>query len=189
LLSKIKDTVVVIDYPGPLPYTTSGGILFGNFLNGNVDEFDLNVPWTPFTRYADMLYPEKEPMHGGKLPPPNPAIKALVINYCSKGYPGVFFPQQLPTLVVGAQADLFAGCPQNTKFMSFALKVDDLKKAIEFGMHFGKTKNILTFDGAMGGFNVNAPMAELMRKLAPEVSKEVEEKLMPMWLSQRGVSL
>ncbi len=54
LLSKIKDVVLIIDYPGPLPYTTAGGILYGNFLNANVDEYDLDVPFPPYTRYADL---------------------------------------------------------------------------------------------------------------------------------------
>ena len=103
LLSSIEDAILIIDYPGPLPYTTSGGILFGNFLNANVDELDLRVPFTPFTRYTDMLYPGERPLKENYLPPPNPAIKMLVINYCSKGYPGTFFAQQLPTLVVWEQ--------------------------------------------------------------------------------------
>src|SRR5680860_939306 len=91
LLSHLKEVILVIDYPGPVPYTTAGGILFGNFLNANVDEFDLDVAFVPFTRYTDMLYPGERPLHNGKLPPPNPAIKALIINYSSKGYPGTFF--------------------------------------------------------------------------------------------------
>src|SRR5680860_1182989 len=84
LLSHLKEVILVIDYPGPVPYTTAGGILFGNFLNANVDEFDLDVAFVPFTRYTDMLYPGERPLHNGKLPPPNPAIKALIINYSSK---------------------------------------------------------------------------------------------------------
>jgi hypothetical protein len=86
-LSSIKDAILIIDYPGPIPYTTTGGILFGNFLNATCDEFDLDVDYPPFTRYTDMLYPENEPICGReKVRPPNPAIKSLIINYCSKGY-------------------------------------------------------------------------------------------------------
>lgn len=62
LLSRIKDAILIIDYPGPIPYTTAGGILFGNFLNGIVDEFDLDQPFPPFTRYTDMLYPSPTPL-------------------------------------------------------------------------------------------------------------------------------
>ncbi len=188
LLSKIKDVVVVLDYPGPFPYTTAGGVLFGNLLNANVDEFDLDVPFPPFNRYTDMLYPGETPLYKGELPRPNPAVKALVINYCSKGYPGTFFAQQLPTLVVGAQADLLANCEQNTTFMDYAVKVKDLEQGIGFARRFAKTANVLAFDGAIGGFNVSAPLAEKLLQLAPAVDREVDEVLMPRWLKQRGLA-
>lgn len=188
LLSKIEDTILVIDYPGPIPYTTAGGILFGNFLNANVDEFNLDIPFTPFTRYTDMLYPGDVPLNKGSIPPPNPAIKALIINYCSKGYPSTFFAQQLPTLVVGAQADLLSNCEQNTNFMNYAVKVENLRKALDFALRFSKTDNVLAFDGAVGGFNVSQSLAEKLWRLAPVVSREVNETLMPMWLKQRGLA-
>jgi hypothetical protein len=187
LLGRIEDVILIIDYPGPIPYTTAGGILFGNFLNANVDEFDLDIPFTPFTRYTDMLYPGPTPLRQGVLPPPNPAIKALIINYCSKGYPGTFFAQQLPTLVVGPQADVFRGCEQNTLFMDFAVEVENLRKAVEFARKFAKTDNILVFDGAVGGFNVSEALAGYMHKLAPIIAEEVDGRLMPRWLRQRGI--
>jgi hypothetical protein len=185
LLGRVNEIILAIDYPGPIPYTTAGGILFGNFLNANVDEFDLSIPFTPFTRYTDMLYPSRTPLK--KLPPPNPAIKVLIINYASKGYPSTFFAQQLPTLVVGPQADLLAGCEQNTLFMDYALRVDSLQKAVEFAKGVTGTDKILAFDGAVGGFNVSEPMAREMQRLAPEVAQEVDRVLMPMWLKQRGI--
>ena len=132
LLSRINNLILVIDYPGPIPYSTAGGILFANFLNANVDGFDLDVCFTPFTRYTDMLYPGVTPLKRGILPPPNPAIKALVINYASKGYPSTFFSQQLPTLVVGAQGDLMRGCEQNAAFMDYAIQVEDLTQSRRF---------------------------------------------------------
>lgn len=187
LLSRINKLILIIDYPGPIPYTTAGGILFGNFLNANVDEFDLNVPFTPFTRYTDMLYAGIRPLKEGVLPPPNPAIKALIINYSSKGYPSTFFAQQLPTLVVGAQADLLQGCEQNTHFMDYALRVDDLPKAVDFAKRTTQAENILVFDGVVGGFNLSEPLAEEIHRLAPEVSREVDQVLMPKWLRQRGI--
>jgi hypothetical protein len=188
LLSKLSGVIVILDYPGPIPYTTAGGILFGNFLNATIDEFDLDLPFPPFTRYSDMLYASTTPVCGeGVLPPPNPAIKALIVNYASKGYPSTFFAQQLPTLVVGAQADLFRGCEQNARFMDYAIKVGSLAKALNFARQFGKTDHVLVFDGASGGFNVSESLAESLRKWAPEVADEVEHKLMPKWLRQRGI--
>ncbi|RJX32538.1 MAG: hypothetical protein C4525_10685 [Desulfarculus sp.] len=187
LLSSIDSAILIIDYPGPIPYTTTGGILFGNFLNANIDEFDLDKPFTAFTRYTDMLYPDVKPLVEGEVPPPNPAIKCLILNYCSKGYPSTFFAQQLPTLIVGAQADLLANDEQNARFMEYAVKVENLPKAVAFARKCGRTDNILIFDGAVGGFNVSQALLETMQRLAAQVSRKVDQELMPMWLKQRGI--
>ncbi len=187
LLAAIDKVILVIDYPGPIPYTTSGGILFGNFLNANVDEFDLSKSFTPFNRYTDMLYPGRTPLVGGVLPPPNPAIKALILNYSSKGYPATFFAQQIPTMVIGEQAELLRNDEQNACFMDFALKVDHLPQAVDFARKFSGTDNVLVFDGSVGGFNVSTSLAEEMFRLAPRVSAEVDGQLMAKWLKQRGI--
>jgi hypothetical protein len=187
LLGSIEKAILIIDYQGPIPYTTTGGILFGNFLNANVDEFDLSQPFTPFTRYTDMLYTDDGPLAADKLPPPNPAIKALILNCCNKGYPSTFFAQQLPTLVVGDQADFLTNCEQNTLFMNYAVKTESLQKAVAFAKLFTGTDNILAFDGAVGGLNVSRSMAETMLLLAPAIAKRVDEELMDKWLTQRGI--
>lgn len=188
LLNCIGEVILIIDYPNSIPYTTAGGILFCNFLNANVDELDLDIPFTPFNRYTDMLYPSMTPLYQGSLlPPPNPDIKALIVNYCLKGYPGTFFAQQLPTLVVGAQANLLRGCVQNLTFMDYAIQVENLKKAVEFARRFAGTDCVLAFDGAAGGLNVSLSLAERVLRLAPEVSEKVDRELMPRWLTQRGL--
>ena len=134
-----------------------------------------------------MVYPGARPLKEDVLPPPNPSIKALIINYCSKGYPSTFFAQQLPTIVIGAQGDLFRGCEQNTMFMDNVVEAKGLRSAVDFVKRISGTENILVFDGAVGGFNVSEPLAEEMLKLAPEVTREVDQVLMPMWLEQRGI--
>jgi len=187
LLSSIREAILIIDYPGPIPYTTAGGILFGNFLNATVDEFDLSKPFTPFTRYTDMLYTDVAPLAADVLPPPNPAIKALILNYFSKGYPSTFFAQQLPTLAVGAQADFIADCEQNTRFMDYAVKIENLEKTVAFARLITKTNNILIFDGAVGGFNVSEPLAQALFGMAPGISRRVDGELMNKWLKQRGI--
>ncbi len=186
LLGSIEQAILIIDYPGPIPYTTAGGLLFGNFLNANVDELDLRK-LVPFTRYTNMLYPGEEPLVSGVLPPPNPAIKALIVNYCSKGYPSTFFAQRLPTMAVGAQADLLEQDEQNAQFMDYAMKVENLPKAVAFARSFAKTGNVLLFDGAVGGFNVSQSMSEAMHQLAPQISTKVDNELMPLWLKQRNI--
>ncbi len=81
LLGRLQETVVIIDYPGPLPYTTAGGLLFGNFINASVDEFDLRIPFPPYNRYSDMLVdPEGVLRKEKNLAPLNPAVRALIIN-------------------------------------------------------------------------------------------------------------
>ncbi len=188
LLGRIKGAIVIIDYPGPIPYTTSGGLLFGNFLNASVDEFDLKIPFPPYNRYSDMLVdPGGKLMKERNLLPLNPAIRALIINYCSKGFPCISFAQQLPTLVVDRQADFLRNCEQNYGFMDHALQVEGLRKAVDMARRFTRVENILVFDGAVAGFNVSESLAEEMRRLAPEVSQEVDQFLMPMWLKQRGI--
>ncbi len=188
LLGRLKEAIVIIDYPGPLPYTTSGGLLFGNFINASVDEFDLRIPFPPYNRYSDMLVdPGGILMKERNLPPLNPAIRALIINYCSKGFPCVSFAQQLPTLVVDKQADFLRNCEQNAGFMDYALQVEDLAKAVDMARRLTRTENILVFDGAVAGFNVSESLANEMRRLAPEVSREVDQTLMPLWLRQRGI--
>jgi len=188
LLGRLKEAIVIIDYPGPIPYTTSGGLLFGNFLNASVDEFDLKIAFPPYNRYSDMLVdPGGTLMKERNLPSLNPAIKALIINYCSKGFPCVSFAQQLPTLVVDKQADFLRNCEQNSNFMDYALQAEDLRKAVDIARRFARTEKILVFDGAVAGFNVSEPLAEEMKRVAPEVSREVDQVLMPMWLQQRGI--
>lgn len=51
------------------------------------------------------------------------------------------------------------------------------------------TKKVLIFAGAMGGINVSEPLAELLLKKAPTVSRRVDEVLLPKWLRQRGVTI
>jgi len=188
LLSSIDEVIIVMDYPGPAPYTTAGGILFGNILNATVDEFDLDVGLPPFTRYSDMLYDKKGKPILKDMPPPNPAIKMLIINYCSRGYPGTFFAQQIPTIVVGPMADLLAACEQNPEFMKYALRADNLDAAMAFARRVTGVSNVLAFDGAQGGYNASESLIEFLKREAPRVSEKVDRILMPKWLKQRGLA-
>jgi hypothetical protein len=43
------------------------------------------------------------------------------------------------------------------------------------------------FDGSFGSINLSPSMAEFMLKKAPEVSRNVDEELLPKWLRQRGI--
>lgn len=82
---------------------------------------------------------------------------------------------------------MFADDEQNARFMEYAVRVELLPKAVAFARKFADTDNILIFDGAVGGFNVSQPLAESMQRMAPQVSRQVDQELMAMWLKQRGI--
>jgi hypothetical protein len=124
------------------------------------------------------------------ISPVNPAIKAMVINYAWGGYPSVFWAKMIPTIVVGEwQADVFRRDPQNIEFMKHAVVAEDLETAIEFAMKIAGTDKIIVFDGAPGAINVSESLAEELVEKAPEVDREVEQKLLPKWCKQRGIKL
>jgi hypothetical protein len=66
---------------------------------------------------------------------------------------------------------------------------DDLKNAVDFVNRASGTSDIIVFDGAVGGFNLTAPLADLLRSRASTVEEEVERHLLPKWCEQRGLKL
>lgn len=109
-------------------------------------------------------------------------------NYAFIGYPSEFFAAKVPTVVVGSeQADLFRHDPQSTMYMNHAVVADDLGTALEFATRVTGTDKVLIFDGATGGINMSESLADLLMQVAPEVSRRVDDELLPMWLRQRGM--
>ena len=51
----------------------------------------------------------------------------------------------------------------------------------------GRTDKVLVFDGSYVRLTVSPTMAEFLKQRAPEVSRRVDEELLPMWLRQRGL--
>ncbi|MEM4032786.1 MAG: hypothetical protein QXV53_05765 [Zestosphaera sp.] len=189
LLGKIDECIVVLDYRAPIPYTFAGGIIFANFTGANIDLFDLDNPLPPYTWYTEAYYDEHDRPLIPEVPPVNPAIKALVINYAWKGYPSVFWAKALPVIIVGReQAELFYRDPQNTMFLKHAVVAEDLEAAMNFAYKIAKTDKVLIFDGVFGAINMSRSLAEYLIEKAPEAEKEVEEYLLPKWLKQRGIS-
>jgi hypothetical protein len=192
LLGKIKDSIVIVDSPAPLSYTFGAGVIFSNFCTANIDLFDLEIPLPGFGRYAESYYDETRKPITKDVPPLNPAIKMLIINHCWRGYPGEFFAEHIPTVVVSnAMAELLRSDShtQGPGFMNHAVTADDLETAMDFAKNATKTRNILVFDGASGGLNVSKPLAEFLLDRAPEVSKRIDKELMPKWLRQRGMKV
>lgn len=189
LLGKIDEAIPVLDFCCPVPYVFSGGVIYANFTSANIDLFDLDMPLPSYTWYTEAYYDEDEKPMIPEIPPPNPAIKACVMNYAWVGYPSVFWSKHTPTIVVGEwHKKLFDEDSQNAEFMKYVKGVvPDLDTAMDHAYKLAKTDKVIIFDGAAGGINCSESLAELLMEKAPEVNREVEEKLMPKWIRQRGI--
>ena len=189
LLGKIDECIVILDCPGPVPYTFGGGLIFGNFISASVDQFDIDAPLTPYSFYTEMSYDKNGRAISDGIPPCNPAIKTIVNNYSFKGYPSTFFAEQMPTVVVGKKmADLFYNCPQNPEYMSHALSADSLDAAMKFAYRSTGTKKVIIFDGAREGINASYALIDYLLEWAPKITNEIIEKDLPKWLKQRGIN-
>ncbi|MFB3886543.1 MAG: hypothetical protein ACE144_15055 [Thermodesulfobacteriota bacterium] len=190
LLKEIDQCIVLLDGPYPIGYMKGGGIVFDNFAGLSVDEFDLDHGWPPFSRYTEMFFDEQGQPLLKEIPPLNPAIKWMVNNYCFIGLPCTFFAQHIPTIVVGRPlTDLINSCPQNPLYMRYAVTAEGLEEAVRFAMKRAGTSNLIAFDGAVGGFNLTEPLAELLRSKAPGIEDRVETELLPKWCRQRNLRM
>jgi hypothetical protein len=72
--------------------------------------------------------------------------------------------------------------------MSHAVQADNLKAAIKFAYRATGTRNVIIFDGAMGGLNASTELIQFLIANAPKIEETVERDLMPKWLHQRGLS-
>ncbi|MPM67501.1 hypothetical protein SDC9_114424 [bioreactor metagenome] len=77
----------------------------------------------------------------------------------------------------------------NIEYMTHAVVAKTTESAMNFAYKTAGTDKVIIFDGAMGGLNCSESLADLLIAKAPEVSKEVEEILMPKWFRQRGVDM
>ncbi|MDA8235655.1 MAG: hypothetical protein M0Z31_12815 [Clostridia bacterium] len=190
LFGEIDECIAVLDFPCPVVYVFAAGVIYANFAGANTDLYDLDTALPAYTWYTEAFYGKRGKPLLDEIPRVNPAIKMCVHNYAWTGYPSAFFSEHIPTVVVGQeQADHFNMDPQNLTYMKHAMVAEDLKAAMEFAYKVTGTNKAVIFDGAMGGINVSKPLAEFLLKKAPEVSKRVDEELLPKWLRQRGVIL
>jgi hypothetical protein len=190
LLKEVDQCVVILDGPYPIGYMRAAGIVFDNFMDLSIDEFDLDIGWPPFSRYSEMYFdPQGVPLLK-EIPSLNPSVKWIVNNYCFIGYPSTFFSQHCPTIVIGQHlANLINSCPQNPSFMRYSVMAERLDDAMEFATRASGTSNILIFDGAVGGFNLTQALADLLKARAPAAEEKVEKDLLPKWCQQRNLNL
>jgi hypothetical protein len=190
LFGEIDECIVALDFPCPVVYVFSAGVIYANFAGANTDLFDLEAPLPPYTWYTEAFYGRKGIPLLPDIPLLNPAVKMCVHSYAWTGYPSAFFSEHIPTVVVGqAQADLFNRDPQNLTYMKHAVLSEGTEAAIDFARKVAGTEKILIFDGAPGGINLSKPLADLLLEKAPAVNRRVEQELMPKWRAQRGVNL
>jgi len=190
LFGKIDECIAVLDFPCPVPYVFSAGVIYANFVGANRDLYDLDDPLPPYTWYTEAFYGKHNRPLLSETPLMNPAIKMCVHNYAWVGYPSEFFARHIPTVVVGEeQGNLFDTDSMNIGYMDHALTARSTEQAMDFARKMTGTDKIIIFDGAMGGVNVSESLAKLLVEKAPEVSKEVDEVLLPKWLRQRGVDM
>jgi hypothetical protein len=188
LFGEIDECIAALDFPCPVVYVFSAGVIYANFVGANTDLFDLESPLPAYTWYTEAFYGKKGRPLLPDIPLLNPAVKMCVHSYAWTGYPSAFFSEHIPTVVVGqAQADIFNRDPQNLNYMKHAVLSDSTESAMEFARKVTGTEKVLIFDGAPGGINVSKPLRDLFLAKAPEVNRRVEEEMIPKWLKQRGV--
>ncbi len=190
LFGEIDECIAVLDFPCPVPYVFSAGVIYANFIGANTDLYDLNNPLPGYTWYTEAFYRKNGKPILEEIPSLNSAIKACVHNYAWLGYPSAFLSEYIPTIVVGhEQSELFDTDPLNMKYMDYATEIKTLEGAMNFAYRTTGTDKVIIFDGAMSGINVSESLAKYLIEKAPIVSKRVDEELLPKWLKQRGVDM
>jgi hypothetical protein len=183
LFAEIKECVVVLDATGEPRYMIGGGMSFGNATEAELDLFDLEI--MPVSLGFGIY--ERTP-GAPKAKAVNPALKALVVNHCWLGVPQLELATHVPTLVVGEDmARLLRDDPMNHDFMRHCVTADNLEAAMTFAKAIAGTDQVMAFDGAFGNMTVSPSLARLLADRAPEVSRRVDQELMPKWLRQRGI--
>jgi hypothetical protein len=182
LCEEIKECIAVLDATGEPRYMIGGGMTFGNLTEAELDLFDLDV--IPVS-LGYGLY-EKQP-GAPKAKSVNPAIKALVLNHAWLGVPQLELATHIPTIVVGQDfAEILGADPMNHDFMKHTVTAENLETAMDFAYRIAHTDKVYVFDGCFGAMTCSPSLAEYLMEKAPEVSRRVDQELMPKWLRQRG---
>ncbi len=183
LFAEIEDVIAILDATGEPRYMIGGGMTFGNATEAELDLFDLDI--MPVSLGFGIY---NRPPHQPPASAVSPALKALVINHMWLGVPQLELATHVPTFVVGQDmATLLRDDPMNHDFMRHCVTADNLEAAMKFARAVAGTEQVVVFDGSFGKMTVSPQLAELLTARAPEVSRRVEEELMPKWLRQRGI--
>ncbi|MBW1788558.1 MAG: hypothetical protein JRK53_18375 [Deltaproteobacteria bacterium] len=181
LFHAIDECIAVVDGGRWGFYIHAGGVIFGTFMHAHDDLFDLTNP--------KVLGGFKKNEKGEIVPMLiNPAIKVIVLN---QAWPGINYLglDNTPIVIAGEDhAALWKADHCNPLITEVAQTAPDLQKAMDMAYDIYQTDKIIVFDGIFGHINCSPSMARLLMEKAPEVSRQVDEELLPMWLEQRGLN-
>lgn len=180
LFHAVDECIAVLDGGRWGFYLHAGGTIFGVFMHAHDDLFDLTN--------AKVLGGFKKNAKGEVVPMLiNPACKVIVMN---QAWPGINYLglEETPIIIAGEDhAALWKADHCNPYISEAAQTAPDLNKAIDMAYDIYPTDKVIIFDGSFGYINCSRSMAELLMEKAQEVSREVDEELLPMWLKQRGL--
>lgn len=157
LFAAVETCFSIADDTRWLPYQHAGGLTACVLFAGNQDHLDLDeITW-------NLL--------------PNPAVKALVLNHAWVPGLGNFLPTIAASPAVARRVRSIDQRPVTV--------ARDLPEAMALAREMAGTDKAIVFDGSYGSINLTPALgAELLAK-APEVSRQVDEELLPKWLRQR----
>jgi hypothetical protein len=92
--------------------------------------------------------------------------------------------EQCPTIIVGEKA---AESITEPSVMKHSRVADSISAAVSLAKKISQTDNVLVFDGSFGHINLTPSMGEFLMEKAPEISRDVEQSRLPLWMSQRGI--
>ncbi len=165
LLAEIDECIVVLDGMRWPWYIHAGGLVAGTLFKAPLDYLNLDISG------RDPLDPHF-----------NPAVKAMVVNYSWRNaFIGLI--HTYPTFVAGQKT-----AEGLTNAMAkYGTVSDDLDSALKNAYETANTDKAIVFDGCYGSINLSRSMGDFLQKKAPQVSKTVDNEMLPMWLAQRGI--
>jgi hypothetical protein len=167
LFETIDTCFAVADDTRWLPYQHAGGLTACALYESGHDHLDLDFP-----AHAPAAT-DKHPIKG--------PVKAVVMNYAWKLFAAA-------DLTVAADADVGRDLTRIHPDKR-VIVADNLAEAVRIASEQTGTDKGIIFDGCYGSINLTRAMAEHLLARAPEVSRRVDEELLPKWLRQHNLSV
>lgn len=165
LFNTVDACFIVSDDTRWLPYQHAGGLTACSLLEAGHDHLDLDLPPHPPAHVVKQAF--KDP------------VKAVVVNYAWK----LFASSEL-TIAASERIGRDLSRIHTDRDIVVAT---DLTEAVRIAAERSGTRKGIVFDGCYGAINMTREMAEHLIAAAPEVSRRVDEELLPKWLRQRNL--